>query len=115
MGGRLPVLFLVFTFAAVVFLPASPALADKIDGNWCYMTRTMSIDGPNIVTPGGTRMVGLYHRHGFEYTVPVGEADAGADVEMIQFDEYTIQVTTTPGTTAGAARTEIWKRCDLTT
>lgn len=112
MFGRLPVLFLVSAFA-VFLVPSAPALADRIDGNWCYKTRTMSIDGPNIVTPGGTRMTGLYDRHGFEYTVPAGEADAGAAVEMTQFDEYTIQVTTTPP--GGAARTEIWKRCDLTT
>lgn len=106
-------------YIAAIFaflLPAAPALADKIDGNWCFTDgRHMSIDGPNIVTPGGTRMTGEYDRHGFRYVVPPGEADAGAQVDMVQFDEYTIQVTTTPGTTAGAARTEIWKRCDFTT
>lgn len=101
--------------ASFLLLPAAPALADKIDGNWCFTDgRNMSIDGPNIVTPSGTQMTGDYDRHGFRYVVPDAEADAGARVEMIQFDEYTIQVTTTPGTTAGAARTEIWKRCDLT-
>lgn len=106
-------ILVMFAATAMLLLPASPALADRIDGNWCYKARSMSIDGPNIVTPGGTRMTGLYDRHGFEYTVPVGEPDAGAAVEMTQFDEYTIQVTTTPP--GGAARTEIWKRCDLTT
>jgi hypothetical protein len=112
MDGKSPVLLLIGALAALL-LTAAPALADKIDGNWCYKARSMSIDGPNIVTPGGTRMAGLYHRHGFKYTVPAGEADAGAVVEMIQFDDYTIQVMTAPP--GGAARTEIWKRCDLTT
>jgi hypothetical protein len=115
MGGKFPFLFLVAVLAMGVLLLSAPALADRIDGNWCYKTRTMSIDGPNIVTPGGTRMTGLYDRHGFRYVVPAGEADAGSQVDMVQFDEYTIQVTTIPGGTAGAARTEIWKRCDLTT
>lgn len=97
--------------ATVILLPAAPARADRIDGNWCYKSRHMTIDGPNIVTPGGTKMQGLYDRHGFEYTVPAGEADAGADVGMIQFDENTIQVTTSGN---GRSRTEIWNRCDLT-
>lgn len=107
------VLFLVAVIAAML-LSATPALADRIDGNWCFADgRHMSIDGPSIVTPGGAKMTGEYSRHGFEYTVPAGEAEAGSQVGMIQFDEYTIQVTTTPP--GGAGRTEIWKRCDLTT
>ena len=100
---------------AAILLPAAPARADRIDGNWCYKSRHMTIDGPSIVTPGGTKMRGLYDRHGFQYTVPAGEPDAGAQVDMVQYDDQTIQVTTTPGTTAGAPRTEIWNRCDLTT
>ena len=100
---------------AALLLPAAPALADKIDGNWCFTdSRHMSIDGPAIVTPGGTSMTGEYDRHGFRYVVPAGEADAGAEVDMIQYDDYTIQVTTTPAD-GGGARTETWKRCDLTT
>jgi len=97
---------------AGILIPVAPALADRIDGNWCYRDRHMSIDGPTIITPGGTRMKGLYDRHGFRYTVPGGESDAGAQVDMVQFNEQTIQVTTTGG---GNSRTEIWNRCDLTT
>jgi len=97
---------------AALLMPASPARADRIDGNWCYKDRHMSINGPTIVTPGGTRMKGLYDRHGFQYTVPDGEPDAGAMVNMIQFNEQTIQVMTVEG---GTRRVEIWNRCDLTT
>ena len=97
--------------AALVLLPPSPARADRIDGNWCYRDRYMSIDGPTIVTPGGTRMTGRYDRHGFQYTAPSGEPDAGARVDMIQFDDLTIQVDATGD---GTSRTEIWNRCDLT-
>lgn len=95
-----------------IVLSSSPARADRIDGNWCYGDRHMSIDGPSIVTPGGTRMKGLYDRHGFQYTVPDGEADAGAQVNMVQFNEQTIQVMTVKD---GTSRVEIWNRCDLTT
>ena len=103
---------LIAIAAALVLMPASPARADRIDGNWCYKSRHMSIDGPAIVTPGGTQMIGLYDRHGFRYTVPGGEPDAGAEVDMVQLNDQTIQVTTTGG---DGSRTEIWNRCDLTT
>ena len=98
--------------AALILLPASPALADRIDGNWCYKNRHMSIDGPTIITPGGTKMTGLYDRHGFQYTVPGGEPDGGAQVDMAQLNDLAVQVTTSG---SGRSRTEIWNRCDLTT
>ena len=107
-SGIHTVLFAI-AFAATL-LPAAPAWADRIDGNWCYETRSLHIEGPNIVTPGGARMTGDYDRHGFRYTVPAGEPDAGADVDMVQFDDNTVQVTT-----GGAnPRTETWNRCKLT-
>ena len=46
----------LFAIAAMlVLLPAPPARADRIDGNWCYNDRHMSIDGPTIVTPAARR------------------------------------------------------------
>ena len=101
---------LIATAGLLMF--AAPARADRIDGNWCYQDRHMSIDGPTIITPGGTRMKGQYDRHGFQYTVPDGEQDAGAMVNMVQFNEQTIQVVTAK---KQDIRTEIWNRCDLTT
>lgn len=102
----------VAAFTAALLLPAALAQADRIDGNWCHADgRTMSIDGPKIVTPGGTAMTGDYDRHGFDYTIPEGEPDAGAAVGMIQFDDNTNQVTTTVGS---RAKTGIWNRCTLT-
>ena len=99
---------------AALSLTVAPARADQIDGNWCFTDgRHLTIDGPAIITPGGTSMTGDYDRHGFRYVVPAGEADAGAQVDMVQFDDYTVQVTTTAP--AGTARTEIWKPCDFTT
>ncbi len=59
-------------------------------------------------------ITGAYDRHGFRYVMPASEADVGARVDMIQFDDYTFQVTTTPPG-GGAARTETWKPCDLAT
>lgn len=106
-------LIVIGAFTVALLLPATPAWADRIDGNWCHADgRTMSINGPSIVTPGGTAMTGEYDRHGFDYTIPEGESDAGAAVGMTQFDDNTNQVTTTIGS---RAKTEIWNRCDLTT
>lgn len=115
MRARISPLILGVAAMAGLLMSTAPALADRIDGDWCYKSLSFTIDGPSIVTPGGTRMTGEYDRHGFRYVVPAGEADSGARIDMTQFNDTTIQVTTTPNTTAGAARTEIWKRCQLTT
>lgn len=97
MRAMISPLFRVIFVAAFLLLPAAPALADRIDGNWCFTAgRHLSIDGLAIVTPGGTSMKGDYDRHGFRYVAPAGEADVGAQVDMMQFDDDTIQVVTTP-------------------
>ncbi len=80
--------------------------ADAIDGNWCNTKgKHLSISGPRIVTPGGTRMEGAYDRHGFAYTVPAGEKGAGANVTMHLLDEETMQFK------EGDVPREIWERC----
>ena len=90
------------------FLPA-PALADAIDGNWCSMDgRSMSIAGPQIVTPGGTKMKGDYDRHGFRYVVPAKENPAGVKVDMSLVDDDTLQVT------VGKGPMKTWRRCKPT-
>ena len=84
------------------------ARADAIDGNWCAADgRTFSIDGPRIVTPGGTATTGDYTRHGFAYVIPAGEAGTGTRVTMVLLNEETVRLT------AGAAP-ELWRRCDVT-
>lgn len=99
--------------AAVVAIIAAaqvaPAWADAIDGNWCSRDgKSMSISGPDIVTPGGTRMVGDYHRHGFRYVVPAAEKPAGAQVDMSLVDEETLHVR------VGKGSIETWRRCKPT-
>ena len=113
MRARVSPLVLAAAVMAALLLPTTPALADRIDGDWCYNSLSFTIDGPSIVTPGGTRMTGEYDRHGFRYVVPAGEADSGARIDMTQFNDTTVEVTTSPP--GGAVRTEIWRRCQLTT
>ena len=95
---------------AVLLLAAiapSPAKADRIDGNWCWGLKHLSIDGPNIVTPGGTNMTGEYDRHGFQYVVPYGEPDPGATITMAQMHEELMRLSSS----AKPGAVEDWTRC----
>lgn len=103
--------------AVAMLLPAVGAWADAIDGNWCHSDgRNMSIDGPQIVTPGGKRMAGNYDRHAFTFVAPKGEPKAGSTISMILIDDDTLNLTVGGGTAEPAQRKmQVWRRCDLTT
>lgn len=66
--------------AIVLFLILAPssALADAIDGEWCFPgdARQFRIDG-GITAPAGTQTTGNYSRHAFSYVVPSGDPGAG--------------------------------------
>lgn len=99
-----------YAVLAALFLTAispSPAKADRIDGNWCRGLKFLSIDGPNIVTPGGTRMTGEYDRHGFLYVVPKGEPNAGATITMAQMHDELMVLSSS----AKPGESEDWIRC----
>lgn len=87
---------------------ATPALADRIDGNWCSDKGTrIAINGPQITTPAGNLLVGNYTRHAFSYVAPQGDMGDGQTVLMrLLSDEY-VQVQ--PGS---AAKAETWQRCN---
>ena len=95
---------------------AEPARADAIDGYWCHKDgRRMSINGPEIITPGGTSMEGEYERHGFAYKVPAHEPHAGARVTMTLKSDDIIQLFIPgKGPLPTPVTTETWQRCDLT-
>lgn len=92
--------------AGVVLCVASPARADSIDGNWCHdKGLRLTISGPTIVTPTGTRTQGEYGRHDFAYVVPAGDPGAGTKVEMVLMGEHHMRVK------EGAAAPVVWNRC----
>ena len=94
---------------ALAALSATPAFADKIDGDWCAADgRHFFIDGPKIVTERGQTLQGDYRRHYFSYAIPEPAQDAGQRVRMALLDEFDVQVR------AGDAPVEIWKRCSPT-
>jgi hypothetical protein len=96
------------SFLRVSLAAASPAFADAIDGDWCSTAarRHLSIEGPRIVTPGGRALQGDYSRHGFVYTAPAGEAEAGRRVDLRLINDRTMSFRP-----EGAASDEIWNRC----
>lgn len=94
--------------ALALALIAGPALADRIDGDWCFMKdgRRFSISGPDIVTPGGKKMQGNYERHAFDYVVPAPEPGTGKTVFMTLVDENTVHLRV-----GAEGAMEVWLRC----
>jgi hypothetical protein len=93
---------------ALACVLAAPARADVIDGDWCRGDgKTMSIRGPQIVTPGGKTVQGDYTRHSFAYVIPPGEAGEGDPVSMILRNEFLVHARQ-----GGAdAPVQEWRRC----
>jgi len=93
---------------AASILLTGPALADAIDGNWCHRDgRRFSIQGSDIVTPGGKRMQGNYTRHYYSYVPPAPERGAGATVAMTLVNENMVHIRY--GESSDAP--EVWLRC----
>jgi hypothetical protein len=77
------------TLATAVFIFASSAQADSIDGDWCNSKdEHLTITGPQITLPTGKSLAGQYRRHEFAYQIPVGEPNAGQRIYMQLYDEY---------------------------
>ena len=91
-------------------------VATCIDGEWCREGRHFVIEGPNIITYGGSRMTGDYNRHGFRYTVPASEPEAGVEIVMALQSETTLTLFRQPkgGATNPPQTGEIWNRCRVT-
>jgi hypothetical protein len=104
---RVPGLLLLGAIA--LCLGGAPARADAIDGQWCLGSSHFEIDGPNIRTPGGNRIIGNYDRHGFTYIVPANEPGAGTQIIMVLLNEETVRLTRAQGPAP-----EIWRRCKPT-
>ncbi|HZT20183.1 MAG TPA: hypothetical protein VFA23_12325 [Dongiaceae bacterium] len=106
-----PRLFALSTLAAAS-LPIGHAMADVIDGDWCFPDgRRFSIRGPAIVTPAGSRTTGNYSRHRFSYVVPGTEQDAGKTVDMRLMNENTVFLWLGVSGNATEAPPQVWHRC----
>jgi hypothetical protein len=87
---------------------ATPALADRIDGEWCHQSGSLVIDGPKIRTPSGNNATGDYSHHNFAYKVPPTEPEPGSDIAMRQLNEETMVLT------RKGKPEETWRRCKVT-
>jgi hypothetical protein len=100
----------LYAAAGLAFMTfaAAPARADVIDGDWCRADgKTISIRGPQIVTPGGRTTRGDYTRHSFVYVIPAGETGEGETVSMILRNEYLVHARQG----GPDAPLEEWRRC----
>ena len=82
------------------------ARADAIDGDWCFATQNLNIQGPRIRTPGGNEMQGSYTRHTFDYVIPANETGAGTAIAMQLMGEEYMQLSRGAGSAP-----EVWRRC----
>ena len=87
-------------------LSAFAAHADAIDGDWCFATQNLHIQGPRIRTPAGTEMTGDYTRHTFNYIIPANEPGAGTSIAMQLMSEELMTLSR-----GGEAASETWRRC----
>jgi len=101
--GVIVALCMVFAFSSLV-------QADAIDGHWCFSDgRSLSIDGSDIMTPGGRSIKGEYDRHAFAYKAPQGERDAGATISMVLVSDDVLNLFRNRA--QSDAKPEVWKRC----
>lgn len=96
------------TLAAVLAVAAAGvARADSIDGHWCTEGGLrLTIQGPNLVSPGGARMAGDYTRHGFSYAAPAGEPGGGGRVDLALMGENAVRAQAAAG-----GIEPLWRRC----
>jgi len=85
------------------------ARADRIDGEWCFASSNLAINGPTIRAPGGTVLQGIYDRHGFSYVAPANEPDPGTEVVMRLLSEETMHLMR-----KGFTQPQTWQRCKVT-
>ncbi|WP_439547921.1 hypothetical protein [Falsiroseomonas sp.] len=102
--NSLPLLALL---AGGVAMAPGMARADAIDGHWCSDGGLrLTIQGPNLLSPGGARMAGEYDRHGFSYTAPAGEPGAGGRVDLRLMGDNAVRVQAANGPIE-----PVWRRC----
>lgn len=90
----------------LIVLCLSQAHADAIDGDWCLSDGSkLTINGPDIVTPGGRQLKGDYDRHHFAYVAPPAEPGAGGTVAMVLISELQMRLKPPGG------EEQIWRRC----
>lgn len=99
--------------ATVILIAATqPALADRIDGNWCSPKgQSISVDGPKVITPGGNAVTANYDRHHVDFEIPKGEKNSGDRFSADQLNDDEISVSIIPASGEGSSKAVIWMPC----
>lgn len=104
--------FYSYIVSVALCLAASPARADAIDGAWCSPAgERVTINGEEVITPGGKTVKGTYTRHTMSFTIPEGEPGAGNKLYMEQLHEGAVKVTTIKEVQVEPGAHEDWQRC----
>jgi hypothetical protein len=107
MKGCLPL-----TATVILITTAQPSLADRIDGDWCSPRgQSISVNGPNVVTPGGQTVVANYDRHHVDFEIPEGEPSSGDRFSADQLNHEEISVSIVPARDARTGKAVIWTLC----
>ena len=106
---------MVSSCAIVLAVVAGSAHANRLDGIWCSPDgRRITVDGLDVITPGGQRTTGVYGTHDFSFAVPENERDAGAVIWMKLVDENTARVSTVSNEPSEPPPHGLWRRCAYT-
>ena len=103
----------LLALSALFAITATPALADRIDGNWCGPSgERMAIDGSDVTTPGGAKVEARYSRHSIEYDVPEDERPREGRIRADQIDDDTIRVSLIRKVQKEPPAHDTWIRCE---
>jgi len=103
------------SFAILLIIEVGAAHADGLDGIWCSPDgQRITVDGLDVITPGGQRTTGVYGKFDFSYPVPENERDAGAVIWMALVDENTARMSTVSKEQREPPPHGLWKRCAYT-
>ncbi len=109
------VIGVVSSCAFLLFIAVGAAHADGLDGMWCSPDgQRITVDGLDVITPGGQRTTGVDGKYDFSYPVPANERNAGAVIWMTLVDENTARVSTVSKEQRGPPPHGLWQRCAYT-
>ena len=98
--------------AALICVSTQAALADRIDGTWCSTDgKSVSVDGPRVVTSRGNAVNANYDRHHIDYVIPAGEPDEGGIFQADQLNDNQIRVILIGADGKPKSEAEIWTPC----
>ncbi len=102
-------------YLILLSIVAGPAAAKGLDGTWCSPNgQHITVDGLDVITPGGQQTTGAYSKENFHFKLPENEWNAGSVIWMELKSESTVRVSTVSKIQNGPPPHGLWKKCDIT-